>query len=71
MSKIHYCLSALDTSREEECSLLILVDAIHFLKHCPLVSVADKHTSIYCHFSLLLELLAFLDQTRGESKCDS
>ena len=28
-------------------------------------------TSIYSHFSLLLELLAFLDQTRGESKCDS
>ena len=32
-----------DTYRhEEECSLLILVDAMHFLKHCPLVSVADK-----------------------------
>jgi hypothetical protein len=30
------------TRHEEECSLLILVDAIHFLKHCPLVSVADK-----------------------------
>jgi hypothetical protein len=28
-------------------------------------------TSIYSHFSLLLELLAFLDQTQGESKCDS
>ena len=30
------------TRHEEESSLLILVDAIHFLKHCPLVSVADK-----------------------------
>jgi len=30
------------TRHEEECSLLILVDAMHFLKHCPLVSVADK-----------------------------
>ena len=27
--------------------------------------------AFYSHFSLLLELLAFLDQTRGESKCDS
>ena len=30
------------TRHEEKYSLLILVDAMHFLKHCPLVSVADK-----------------------------
>ena len=39
-----YCTYILfvGTRHEEECSLLILVDAMHFLKHCPLVSVADK-----------------------------
>ena len=43
MSKIYCCLSVC-TRHEEECSLLILflVDAMHFLKHCPLVFVTDK-----------------------------
>ena len=40
LSKIYYCLSALDTRRNAHC--YILVDAMHFLKHCSLVSVADK-----------------------------
>ena len=39
-----YCTYVLfvGTRHEEECSLLILVEAMHFLKHCPLVSVANK-----------------------------
>jgi hypothetical protein len=56
------------TRHEEECSLLILVDAMHFLKHCPLVSVADKRYIYLFPFQFITWTACFPGSDMGRIK---